>query len=188
MPRLRDRVRLSTSALRDSDVVRRYRLVPLGAAGVCASVALWLIDPETAPFGWRCPLWTLTGLRCPGCGGTRALHLLVRGKPIAAARQNVIVVVLAPVYGVLIARWLKAYRDGTPKPLMTPSESRIATCVLTSFGVTRNVLAVALRRKACPHPGSLQSGLVGATRVRVRRSARPPRSGRARSCQLHAKT
>jgi hypothetical protein len=110
----------------------------VGAAGLLAVTTVGLVDPETVALGWRCPLRSLTGLQCPGCGGTRALHLLVRGKPVAAARMNVIVVALAPASCVLMARWLKGRsQDAAPTPPITPAQLRIAVGALTAFGVMR---------------------------------------------------
>ena len=34
-----------------------------------------LMDPATAPFP-KCPFYTFTGLKCPGCGSQRAVHQL----------------------------------------------------------------------------------------------------------------
>jgi hypothetical protein len=99
-------------------------------------------------IGWRCPIRTLTGLNCPGCGGTRALHMLLRGKPVAAARFNVVVVLLVAVYGGFTARWLKAQRAGVRHPFMTRKESRLINCVLVGFGLVRNAPTIAARRSA----------------------------------------
>jgi Protein of unknown function (DUF2752) len=122
------------------------RPVALIAAGVLAAASVGLGDAETAPIGWRCPFRTLTGLRCPGCGGTRALRLLLRGKPVAAARSNLIVVLLALPFTVLVAQRFGAQHDVTATPVMTPIRARIVICVLMSFGVIRNAGAVRWRR------------------------------------------
>lgn len=58
----------ATAALSGTDE-RRVRLGPLGASPTC-------------------PVRRLTGHRCPGCGMTRAVALLLRGKPWRATRTH----------------------------------------------------------------------------------------------------
>jgi hypothetical protein len=71
----------------------------LSAAGVLlASAALAVAGEQPAPgeplvaFGRPlpdlCPIHRATGHRCPGCGMTRALVLLWRGRPRQAIRSN----------------------------------------------------------------------------------------------------
>ncbi|MCI8506453.1 MAG: DUF2752 domain-containing protein [Lachnospiraceae bacterium] len=58
-----------------------YRL-GLAAILTVAAVAFlirWFQIPLTGPL-FACPIYSLTGLFCPGCGGTRAFRLLFRGK------------------------------------------------------------------------------------------------------------
>jgi hypothetical protein len=43
-----------------------------------------------------CPIHALTGLLCPGCGGTRAVLALLHGDLIGAWRENALLVVLLP--------------------------------------------------------------------------------------------
>lgn len=53
-------------------------------------VTLVFIDPM-GPLGHflpKCPVKTLTGWDCPGCGSTRALHSLIEGEPLQALRCN----------------------------------------------------------------------------------------------------
>jgi hypothetical protein len=68
-----------------------------GAAAVLAPV-LWRIDPNAADSPWPpCPLHALTGLYCPGCGSTRALHALLHGDVVQALAMNPLLVCALPV-------------------------------------------------------------------------------------------
>jgi len=82
-------------------------------------VALYLLNPV-------CPIHQLTGLNCPGCGATRALHQLVHGHVGAAVGFNPLVIIGLPFLGWILTRpgWLWA-----------------AVTVVVMFGVVRNIPA-----------------------------------------------
>lgn len=70
--------------------VDRRLVLPMIAGGVAlAGLALvYAFDPATSRFYPPCALHSLTGLQCPGCGGTRALHQLLHGNVRAAFQLN----------------------------------------------------------------------------------------------------
>jgi len=70
-----------------------------------ATLALHLRDPHQEGSWGFCPLYTLTGLHCPGCGGLRAVHDLTDGRLGAALSSNLVVVVAIPVAVALLAVW-----------------------------------------------------------------------------------
>ena len=66
--------------------------------GVTAGAAvLLLFPPERYGFYPRCAFRDLTGLLCPGCGGTRALAALLHGHFREAMRWNALVASAAPL-------------------------------------------------------------------------------------------
>ena len=67
-----------------------------GAAGVFA--VAWF-DPVTAGFFPQCPLYSMTGLACPGCGLTRGFHALFHGDVLTALDYNA----LLPFYALFFA-------------------------------------------------------------------------------------
>jgi hypothetical protein len=69
-------------------------LAVVGLAG-CAYVAI--NDPNTSTLFPACPFRTITGLDCPGCGITRALHALFNADPVGALDQNLLFVLAVPV-------------------------------------------------------------------------------------------
>jgi len=104
--------------------------IGLGLVGVALGVAgLYFFDPATAWFLPPCWFQRLTGLACPGCGSTRALHQLAHGQFAAAWQLNPLVLVLAPVV-ILGARrgWLQR-----------PSVGWVLLTVVVLFGIIRNV-------------------------------------------------
>lgn len=95
-------------------------------------VVLWSFDPRSAGFFPKCPMFLWTGLQCPGCGTTRALHALVHGDLAAAVRFN-------PFTMALLA--LGVIKLATP-PLPRPWRAPVAVVVFVAaavFGVARNL-------------------------------------------------
>lgn len=66
----------------------------LSAAALCAF--LWAHDPQKQTI-FVCVFRLATGLYCPGCGSTRAMHLLLHLHPYAALRMNPGLVLLLPI-------------------------------------------------------------------------------------------
>jgi len=64
---------------------------------VLATLALRFIDPAEASWLPFCLANALTGLHCPGCGTTRALHLLAHGDLLGALHMNALTVSLIPL-------------------------------------------------------------------------------------------
>lgn len=99
--------------------VARRVLPPLVlAAGAIATVgvAQLVFDPfrQDVPL---CPVHAMTGLICPGCGMTRAVHALVSGDVLLALRSNAMVLVLLPVVAVAWWRWFRARLRGAARPM-----------------------------------------------------------------------
>jgi hypothetical protein len=65
---------------------------------LAAAFLLWRYDPtstKTGVISLFCPFNKLTGLYCPGCGTTRALHALLHLDLGLAIRDNAVFVLLA---------------------------------------------------------------------------------------------
>ena len=75
----------------------------LAGGGVLALAAgaslVAYFNPTTAGFFPVCPLYSLTGIHCPGCGLTRGFHALFHGDVLTALRCNA----LLPVFAFLFA-------------------------------------------------------------------------------------
>jgi hypothetical protein len=64
----------------------------LGFAILCALAVLFFFNPATHGFYPVCLFHALTGLYCPGCGGTRAVYQLLHGHLLRALRDNALFV------------------------------------------------------------------------------------------------
>lgn len=82
---------------------RRRRLVRgtlLAFAGLAVAVGLYVlavVPPTQSSIYPGCQLYQLTGLHCPGCGTTRALHALLNADPEQALAYNPFAFVALPL-------------------------------------------------------------------------------------------
>lgn len=53
-------------------------------------------NPNTTNFFPKCPFWTFTGLKCPGCGSQRAIHHLLNFELFSALKENILAVIFIP--------------------------------------------------------------------------------------------
>jgi hypothetical protein len=116
-------------------------VLTLGGVGA-ATLALHLRDPHVSHSWGLCPMYALTGVYCPGCGGLRGVNDLTDGHVGAAASSNLLLVVLLPVAVLLLARWTWATWQGRDVALVptVPRAMRIGlVAVAAVFWVARNV-------------------------------------------------
>ena len=66
-------------------------LIAVTVTGIAAVV--YFFNPASHGFYPVCQFHRLTGLNCPGCGGTRALYALLHGEVARALRDNALAVV-----------------------------------------------------------------------------------------------
>jgi hypothetical protein len=117
-------------------------LVAVAGIGVAATV--YFFNPSVHHFYPVCLFHQLTGLNCPGCGGTRAFYALLHGDVITALHDNALLVAglaLAAARGAWFAlnRW-----RGRPNGVLFPPRLLIPLLVVGGvFGVLRNLPAFA---------------------------------------------
>jgi Protein of unknown function (DUF2752) len=66
--------------------------IMLGVTAVGGAAMVFFFNPSTHGFYPECQFHRLTGLNCPGCGGTRAAYALLHGKFATALRDNALFV------------------------------------------------------------------------------------------------
>lgn len=123
--------------------VVRGALLAFAAVGAAAGVFLLAAVPPTADSYYpRCHLHTLTGLHCPGCGTTRALHAALNGRLLQSLAYNALVVVVLPVVGWALVRSLRAWVADRPAPPLTRRVDRwlwALAGLMVAFAVARNL-------------------------------------------------
>lgn len=125
---------------RSAPPARGRRRAPwLVAGAAAAAVALvGVVDPAAGPP--LCPLRALTGWWCPLCGGTRAVHLALRGDLAASLSANALAPLLVAATVWLWSAW------AFPRRVVVPTRAGwILVGATACFGVARNLpWAVAL--------------------------------------------
>ena len=78
-----------------------------------------------------CPIHTLTGLLCPGCGATRAFLALIHAHPAEAFHQNPLFTLLLPFLLLYAAASLRRRAfPPIPTPILTSAFSPTAAFTL----------------------------------------------------------
>ena len=125
---------------RTSHVERTLAGLGAGAMAAGASV-VWYFDPSKPGLLPVCPLYSLTGFACPGCGLTRGFHALFHGDVAAALDYNA----LLPFFSLLIGfgfvsmLFLALKGRRVPINLLHPTGLWVFFVLLISFGVLRNL-------------------------------------------------
>lgn len=98
--------------------------VPLAAIMLTGVYLLRTYDPNAVgnPF-LPCFFHEMTGLYCPGCGLTRAMHALVHFDLMRALRMNAFFIISAPIFALLswrLYRPLPVILETCVKPFANP--------------------------------------------------------------------
>ena len=107
------------------------------------TIALHFRDPHSSGSWGICPLYALTGLYCPGCGGLRAVNDLSNGDVWGAASSNLVFVALVPLVVLWWLRWTGRAWSGAPAARVARPHSgvwiAVLVVVLLVFAVVRNL-------------------------------------------------
>ncbi len=114
-------------------------------AGLLAAVGgafayVGAVDPGEPGHYPVCPLYRLTGLYCPGCGGLRSAHAFVHGDLVTALRDNAPAVAAYLGFAVLWTVWVVRAARGRPARIEPgPAPLWAAGVLLLVFTVVRNL-------------------------------------------------
>ncbi|MEU5399411.1 DUF2752 domain-containing protein [Streptomyces sp. NPDC005963] len=122
-------------------LVRRLA-APLGTITAVAAAFAYVgtVDPHEPGHYPVCPLLSISGLFCPGCGGLRSAHSFIHGDLPAALGANAVAVVGYLVFAVVWTVWLiHAVRDRPVRFAIRPVWWWAIGTVVLIFTVIRNL-------------------------------------------------
>lgn len=125
----------------------RRRLPPwvepagLLVAGLGACAYIKIVDPNHSGAYPQCPTKLLTGVDCPLCGATRAVHSLLDGNLVGAMDHNLLFVLSLPLLAYAFVAWTSTRmgRPMKPLPINNPRVLMSVGIVLLVFTVVRNL-------------------------------------------------
>ncbi|MDP9193108.1 MAG: DUF2752 domain-containing protein [Acidobacteriota bacterium] len=117
-------------------MTRWLRLVSAILVVVIGGWVLYTFPPVTTAFYPQCVFKQASGLDCPGCGTTRALHALLHGRFGEALRLNAMLFALMIAGGFAVPGIL---RGETPRFLYTRWFGWGSFVVVTGWWVVRNI-------------------------------------------------
>ena len=119
---------------------RRSTVIGIWLLLIAGAVYLFVFEPGRTGFFPVCPFRLLTGLTCPGCGTTRALHQLMHGHLSAAFMLNPLLLVALPFLLYALLRYSAiAFRGHVPPKNALPAPYIYAMFfVIVGFWIFRN--------------------------------------------------
>ncbi|WP_405560502.1 DUF2752 domain-containing protein [Streptomyces sp. NBC_01180] len=125
-----------------SEPLVRRLLVPLGTLAAVAAAFAYVgaVDPNHPGHYPVCPLYAVTGIYCPGCGGLRSAHAVAHGDFAAALGDNALAVVGYGVFAVVMVVWLiRAVQGRSERFTIPPALWWGIGSVALVFSVLRNL-------------------------------------------------
>ena|SRR5690348_723402 len=114
----------------------------VGGAILGAGAVMYFFNPSTHGFYPVCEFHQLTGLNCPGCGGTRAVYQLLHGHFLKALQDNALAVLfLAGLAGRAVWFEIQTVRRRPAGSFLPPKFLWSLLIVAVVFTVLRNLPA-----------------------------------------------
>lgn len=119
---------------------RRLTVVVIWFLLAMGAIYLFVFEPGRTGFFPLCPFRALTGFTCPGCGSTRALHLLLHGQLTSAFELNPLFLISLPfLLFVLIRHTSFIMRGKVPRGNVLPAGVIYGLfAIILSFWIFRN--------------------------------------------------
>src|SRR6201988_4069648 len=96
---------------------RRSTVIAIWSLLLAGSIYLYVFEPGKTGFFPPCMFRALTGLTCPGCGSTRALHQILHGHFVAAFMLNPLFLLAIPLLLYALLRYsVVVMRGGVLRP------------------------------------------------------------------------
>ena len=130
-------------AYQDAPIIERIAAGAALAVMAAAAAFVAYFDPAKASFFPLCPLYSMTGFACPGCGLTRGFHELFHGRLIPALDFNLLIPVWVAIFGWAFVSLSMYVVRGRGLPMWPTRPRFLWTFLITllAFGIVRNIPA-----------------------------------------------
>ena len=123
---------------------KRIVLTALAAFVVLLGVVVYFTFDPSCPslskYFPKCPFYSLTGLKCPGCGTQRALHEILNGNITGALHYNALLLVAVPLIGLYwLADAIKKRHPALDNVLNHPAAIITIVIVVIAWCIARNL-------------------------------------------------
>lgn len=122
------------------------RIVLATLATFTVIIAAWVYfsfdpsSPTMSKYFPKCPFYSLSGLKCPGCGSQRAIHALLNGDMAGAAGYNALLLVALPLLGLyLVADLRKKRHPRLDNALNHPATITALLVAVVAWTIVRNI-------------------------------------------------
>ena len=95
------------------DILYKYRYIIIFVFILALGIIYYIFDPSASIIFPKCPVMSITGYPCAGCGSQRAIHSLLHLNLHDAIRYNFLVVLFIPIVSILI--FASAFKTRFPK-------------------------------------------------------------------------
>ncbi len=119
---------------------RRSTVITIWSLLLAGSVYLYVFEPGRNGFFPPCLFRALTGLTCPGCGSTRAMHQILHGHFVAAFMLNPLFLLAIPFLLYALFRYSAVVMRGEipRRNTLRPSYIYALFVIVVSFWIFRN--------------------------------------------------
>ena len=119
---------------------RRSTVIVIWLLLLAGSVYLFLFEPGKTGIFPPCLFRALTGLTCPGCGSTRAMHQILHGHFVAAFTLNPLFLLAIPFLLYALFRYSAVVMRGEipRRNTLRPSYIYALFVIVVSFWIFRN--------------------------------------------------
>ena len=119
---------------------RRSTVAGIWLLLIAGSVYLYVFEPGRSGFFPPCMFRMLTGLTCPGCGTTRALHQIVHGHFAVAFMLNPLLLIALPFLAYAFLRYSAIVMQGSvpQKNSLHPRYIYAIFFIVMGFWIFRN--------------------------------------------------
>lgn len=119
----------------------KIKWVAIVAGVIGLGIFYFFINPKEVNFLPECPLYTITGIYCPGCGSQRATNQLLNFNIFGVLRQNVLYLIslLIIIYHLIVTGINAIFKKQIYNYIYHPKTPLVILGFIIIFWILRNI-------------------------------------------------